>query len=153
MKIVIQRCQSARVEVEGEVVGQIAQGLAIFVGIEDGDEESELAKMARKIVALRIFDNDEGRFDLSVIDIGGEILAISNFTLCGQTSKGARPNFSGAAKPAFAQPAFEHFVTLLCAHNVAVQTGTFGAHMKVQVENDGPVTMVLETTKRGEKGS
>lgn len=153
MKIVIQRCLAARVEVEGEIVGQIAQGLAIFVGIEDGDDNRKLAQMARKIVALRIFDNDEGRFDRSLVDIGGAILAISNFTLCGQTQKGARPNFGGAAKPAFAQPAFDYFVTLLRAHNVVVETGTFGAHMKVLVENDGPVTMVLETTKRSEKGS
>ena len=153
MKIVIQRCTAAHVEVGGETVGEIGPGLALFVGIEEGDDESELAQMARKIVALRIFDNDEGRFDRSLLDIDGAVLAISNFTLCGQTSKGARPNFSSAAKPAFAQSAFDRFVTLLRDANVEVETGSFGAHMKVCVENDGPVTLILETAKRVQKAT
>ncbi len=145
MKIVIQRCRSARVEVEGEVVGQITRGLALFVGIEDSDDESAAAKMARKIVALRIFDNDEGRFDRSVSDVGGALLAISNFTLCGQTQKGARPNFGSAAKPETARALFGRFVTLLREQNVAVECGVFGADMTVFVENDGPVTLVLQS--------
>lgn len=143
MKIVLQRCNAARVEVEGEIVGNIAQGLALFVGIEDGDEEAELARMARKVLSLRIFNNDEGRFDRSLTDTEGEVLAIPNFTLCAQTRKGARPNFSGAAKPETAQRLFERFVTLLRASDAVVAPGTFGAHMTVFVENDGPVSIVL----------
>lgn len=144
MKIVIQRCFQARVEVEGEVVGLIARGLTVFVGVENGDDESQAEKMARKIVALRIFDNDEGRFDRSLLDLGGQVLAISNFTLCGETKKGARPNFSGAAKPDAANALFTRFVTLLRAQNIVVESGIFGADMKVWVENDGPVTLILE---------
>lgn len=145
MKLVIQRCFQARVEVEGKVVGKIARGLTVFVGVENGDDETQVEKMARKIATLRIFDNDEGRFDRSLLDIDGQVLAISNFTLCGDAKKGARPNFSGAAKPDAAHALFSHFVTLLRAQNVVVASGIFGVDMKVWVENDGPVTMILET--------
>lgn len=145
MKIVLQRCTAARVEVEGETVGSIAQGLALFVGIEGADDEAKLARMARKVLSLRIFDNNQGRFDRSLIDIEGEVLAIPNFTLCAQTRKGARPNFSGAAAPEIAQRLFERFVTLLRAEKTVVATGTFGAHMTVFVENDGPVSIVLSS--------
>jgi D-tyrosyl-tRNA(Tyr) deacylase len=156
MKIVLQRCTAARVEVDGEIVGSIAQGLALFVGIEDSDEvqdeakveakaegEAKAARMARKVLSLRIFDNVQGRFDRSLIDIKGGVLAIPNFTLCAQTGKGARPNFSRAARLETAQRLFERFVTLLRASDVVVATGTFGAHMTVFVENDGPVSIVL----------
>lgn len=146
MKIVLQRCTAARVEVDGEIVGSIAQGLALFVSIEDSDEvqdETKAARMARKVLSLRIFDNVQGRFDCSLIDIKGGVLAIPNFTLCAQTGKGARPNFSRAARPETAQRLFERFVTLLRASDVVVATGTFGAHMTVFVENDGPVSIVL----------
>ncbi len=152
MKIVLQRCTAARVEVDGEIVGSIAQGLALFVGIEDSDEvqdeakaegEAKAARMARKVLSLRIFDNVQGRFDRSLIDIKGGVLAIPNFTLCAQMGKGARPNFSRAARPETAQRLFERFVTLLRASDVVVATGTFGAHMTVFVENDGPVSIVL----------
>ena len=145
MKIVIQRCLAARVEVEGQIVGEIARGLAVFVGVESGDGEAHVAKMARKIIGLRIFDNDEGRFDLSLLDVGGQVLAISNFTLCGDARKGTRPSFSGAAKPDSANAIFAGFVTLLREQNVVVASGVFGANMKVTVENDGPVTMILQT--------
>ncbi|HVF84701.1 MAG TPA: D-aminoacyl-tRNA deacylase [Abditibacteriaceae bacterium] len=145
MKIVIQRCTAARVEVEGEIVGGVAQGLALFVGLQDGDDEAEIARMARKVLSLRVFNNDEGRFDRSLTDIAGGVLAIPNFTLCAQTRKGARPNFSGAAPPETAQRLFERFVTLLRAEKVVVATGTFGAHMTVLVENDGPVSIVLSS--------
>lgn len=144
MKIVLQRCAASRVEVDGEIVGQISRGLTLFVGIERGDDEAELQKMARKIVALRIFD-DDGRFRFSVRDVGGEILAIPNFTLCAQTHKGTRPDFGAAARPEVAQTLFERFVTLLKTENVRVASGIFGAQMAVFVENDGPVTLVLET--------
>ena len=145
MKAVIQRCTKARVEVEGKVVGEIERGLTVFLGVFDGDEENAAAKMARKIAALRIFDDENGRFDFSLSQSGGGVLAIPNFTLCGDAKKGARPNFSAAAKPEKARPLFETFVTLLRLENVPVETGVFGAHMKVVVENDGPVTLILET--------
>lgn len=144
MKAVIQRCHRAQVEVGGEVVGSIGRGLAIFVGIETNDNEERAARLAQKIAALRIFNNAEGKFDLSVQDIGGAALVIPNFTLCGEARKGARPNFGGAAPPALAEPLCERFVTLLRHHNIPVETGVFGAMMNVQVENDGPVTMILE---------
>ena len=145
MKVVLQRCLSSRVEVESKVVGAIERGLTVFVGVEEGDTEAQAEKMARKIVGLRIFDNDEGRFDRSLHDIAGAVLAVSNFTLCGDARKGTRPSFSGAAKPDNANAIFTRFVTLLREQNVVVQTGVFGAEMKVFVENDGPVTMILES--------
>ncbi len=144
MKAVIQRCHHAQVEVDGQVVGSVGRGLAVFVGVETDDDEERAARLVQKIVALRIFNNSEGKFDLSLKDIGGAALVIPNFTLCGDARKGARPNFGGAAPPAVAEPLFEQFVTLLRHHDIAVETGVFGAMMKVQVENDGPVTMILE---------
>lgn len=144
MKAVIQRCNQARVEVDGEVVGQIGQGLAIFLGVAEGDDEACAARLAQKIAGLRIFDNAEGRFDLSVRDVHGKALVISNFTLCGDARKGTRPNFSGAAAPETARALFDRFVTLLGETGVPTQTGRFAAHMTVHVESDGPVTMVLD---------
>lgn len=143
MKIVLQRCHRARVRVEGETSGEIARGFALFVGIEGGDNEDAAACMARKIVALRVFDNALGRFDLSLRDVQGAILAIPNFTLCGSARKGTRPDFSSSAPPLEALALFNRFVTLLREHLIEVQTGQFGAHMDVYVENDGPVTLIL----------
>ncbi len=143
MKIVLQRCTRASVRVENENVGEIAQGLVLFVAIERDDDLNTAAILARKIVALRIFDNDEGKFDRSVRDVNGAILAISNFTLCGATKKGTRPDFGTAAAPNEARELMQGFVTLLQEHGVETQCGRFGAHMKVDVENDGPVTMIL----------
>lgn len=144
MKAVIQRCQRASVEVEGVIVGEIEQGLAIFLGVGATDDESCAARLAHKIVGLRIFDNAEGKFDLALRDVDGAALVISNFTLYGDARKGTRPNFSAAAPPALANQLYERFVTLLGEQNIPVQTGVFGAHMRVLVENDGPVTVLLE---------
>ena len=146
VKIVLQRCAFAHVAVEEKVVAEIARGLVLFVGIEEGDNEADAQKMARKIVALRLFDDENGRLSFSVRDIGGVVLAIPNFTLCGQTRKGTRPNFSDAAPSASAKPFFERFVTLLRQENVAVESGVFGADMKIRVENDGPVTLILQSS-------
>lgn len=143
MKIVLQRCHRASVVVEGETIGEIGRGLAVFIGIEDGDDEEAAARLARKIVALRVFDNAQGRFDLSVRDIGASVLAIPNFTLCGDARKGTRPDFSSSAPSEEALALFNRFVTLLREQNIVVGTGRFGAHMDVQVENDGPVTLIL----------
>ena len=144
MKAVIQRCRRAQVEVAGETVGAIESGLVVFLGVAQGDDEEQAARLARKIAGLRIFSNAQDKFDLSLKDSGGAALVIPNFTLLGDTRKGARPNFSGAAPPSEAEPLFQRFVTLLRAEGIAVQSGVFGASMRVLVENDGPVTMLLE---------
>lgn len=144
MKAVIQRCLGARVEVEGQVVGQIENGLAIFLGVAEGDDESCAAKLAAKIAGLRIFSDADGRFNLSIKDTDGAALVVSNFTLCGDARKGTRPSFSSAAAPDEANRLYERFVTLLREQQLEVQTGQFAATMRVFVENDGPVTMILE---------
>lgn len=143
MKFVIQRCRAARVEIDGQVVGQIERGLTIFVGVANGDDEMIAAKWARKIVALRIFDNDDGRFDCSLRDSGGSALVISNFTLLGEVNKGNRPYFGAGEKPDRAREIYQSFVKLLREQGIAVESGTFAADMRVVVENDGPVTLVL----------
>ncbi len=144
MKAVIQRCGRASCEVEGEIVGSIERGLTIFLGVEQGDNGEKAARLAQKIVGLRVFDNAEGQFDLSLKDVGGSALVITNFTLCGDARKGTRPNFSAAAPPSEAKLLYEQFVTLLGSHGVLAATGRFGASMRVIVENEGPVTLILE---------
>jgi D-tyrosyl-tRNA(Tyr) deacylase len=146
MKAVLQRCHAARVEVDGEVVGQIEKGLTIFLGVERGDDESCAQKLVGKIIGLRIFDDENGRFNFSVRDVKGAVLVVSNLTLCGDARKGMRPSFSTAAPPAIADALYERFVTLIREQGIEVATGTFSASMRVLVENDGPVTMILETT-------
>ena len=144
MKAVIQRCLGARVEVEGRAVGKIENGLTIFLGVAEGDDEGCAAKLAAKIAALRIFSDADGRFNLSVKDVGGSALVVSNFTLCGDVRKGTRPSFTAAAAPDEANRLYERFVTLLREQQLDVETGQFAAAMRVFVENDGPVTMILE---------
>ncbi|HEY0075443.1 MAG TPA: D-aminoacyl-tRNA deacylase [Abditibacteriaceae bacterium] len=144
MKAVIQRCHRAQVEVEGKIVGQIGPGLAVFLGVAKADDESAAEKLTRKIASLRIFNDDEGKFNRSLLDTGGSALVISNFTLYGDARKGTRPNFMEAAAPDEANRLYEAFVTLLRNQNVPVETGVFAANMKVLVENDGPVTIILE---------
>ena len=144
MKAVIQRCDQAKVEVDGKVVGEIGPGLAIFLGVAKGDNEAAAEKLARKIASLRVFNDDDGKFNRSLLDIGGSALVISNFTLCGDAKKGTRPNFTQAAPPDEANRLYEAFVTLLRGQNIPVQTGIFAAMMNVAVENDGPVTIILD---------
>ena len=144
MKLLVQRCTRAQVLVESEVVGQIAHGLALFLGIAAGDTDEAAQKLVAKVASLRIFSNADGKFDLSIREVGGSILLISNFTLCGDARKGARPNFSGAARPEEAQVRVESFATLLRAQGLEVAEGRFGADMQVLVENDGPVCLLLE---------
>jgi D-tyrosyl-tRNA(Tyr) deacylase len=143
MRAVIQRCRLARVEVDGKVVGAIERGLTIFLGVAEGDNEACAARLAQKVAALRIFDDEQGKFALSLRDIDGAALVIPNFTVCGDTRKGTRPNFGAAAAPEPARQLYERFVTLLSTQDVPVQTGVFAASMSVTVENDGPVTLVL----------
>ena len=144
MKIVLQRCLSARVEVEKQVVGEIERGFVAFVGIAREDSPSEVARAAAKIAGLRVFSDEEGKFNLALKDVGGRVLLISNFTLCSDTRKGNRPSFMGAALPERAREMFESLATLLRVQGVECELGIFGADMRVYVENDGPVTLILE---------
>ena len=145
MRVVVQRVSSARVVVDGNAVGEIGAGLCVLLGIarEDGAEEAD--RLAGRIARLRIFENDEGRFDRSLLDIGGAALVVSQFTLIANTAKGNRPSFSGAAQPDQAEPLYEAFCVALGQLGVEVATGRFGARMAVELVNDGPVTIVLGT--------
>lgn len=145
MKIVVQRSKQAQVIVNDEVVGSIQQGLVLLVGITHDDTLQDAQYLAEKISGLRIFSDDEGKMNLSVLDCGGAILSISQFTLYGDCRKGKRPNFMAAAKPDYAEPLYEHFNNLLREKGLVVETGVFGADMDVSLVNDGPVTLVLDT--------
>lgn len=144
MQCVIQRVSEASVTVEGDVVGEIGPGLLVLVGIGAGDGDEELRWMAEKIVQLRIFDDADGRFDRSLLDTGGALLSVSQFTLLADVRKGTRPSFTKAAQPDLARPAWERFNELVRGLGVDVATGTFGASMQVALVNDGPVTITLE---------
>ena len=144
MRAVIQRVNKASVSVDGRVVGSIGHGLVILVGIRVGDTEAEAQWMASKIATLRIFDDQEGKLNRSVLDVGGSILAVSQFTLYADGRKGRRPSYDQAAPPEVAEPLIRRFVELLEAERVPVQTGIFRAHMLVEIHNDGPVTILLE---------
>ncbi len=144
MKAVIQRCSRAHVDVSGKTVGQIENGLVVFLGIMENDDESHVKRLVAKLSALRIFSDQDGKFNHNIKDVSGSILLISNFTICGDTRKGNRPSFSAAAKPDIANGLYERFATLLREAEIPVQTGIFAADMKVVVENDGPVSMIME---------
>ena len=144
MRAVVQRVRQASVTVEGRVVGAIQRGLVILVGVRAGDTESEAQWMASKIATLRIFDDDEGKLNRSVQDVGGSALVVSQFTLYGDARKGRRPSYTEAAPPDVAEPLIRRLVELLEAKGVPVQTGVFRAHMLVEIHNDGPVTVLLE---------
>ena len=145
MRVVLQRVASASVRVDGAVVGAVGPGLALLAGFAEGDDEETLRWMARKVVDLRIFPDEEGLMNLGLGDTGGDILLVSQFTLYGDTRKGRRPSFVHAAHPDQAVPLYERFAELLReAAPARVETGVFGAHMEVSLVNDGPVTLVLE---------
>ncbi|HEV7586777.1 MAG TPA: D-aminoacyl-tRNA deacylase [Longimicrobium sp.] len=144
MRIVLQRVSRARVTVEGRVTGEIGRGLLLLVGFTGGDTDEALAWMAKKVVQLRIFPDDEGKMNRSVEDADGAILVVSQFTLYGDARKGNRPSFIDAARPEVAIPLYERLVALLRATGRPVATGEFGAMMDVELVNDGPVTLILE---------
>lgn len=146
MKAVIQRCRHAKVAVDNKIVGEISEGLAIFLGVAEGDDETCAKRLAEKIAKLRIFNDQNGKFNLSLIDVQGEALVISNFTLCGDARKGNRPNFMASAAPEQAYQLYESFVRLLGQQQITVASGVFGADMTVDVSNSGPVTLILEMT-------
>jgi D-tyrosyl-tRNA(Tyr) deacylase len=145
MRVLIQRVTAGAVRVGGEVVGEVGRGYVLLVGIGPGDDEPTVRKMAEKVANLRLFSNAAGKFDRSLRDVGGGALVVSQFTLFGDSRKGRRPNFSGAARPELAEPLCDLFVGALREAGVPrVETGRFGAAMSVSIENDGPVTLWVD---------
>ena len=145
MRIVLQRVTRASVSVDGDVVGAIDAGLLILVGVADGDSEAQATALARKVAGLRIFADAEGRFNESVLDIGGAALVVSQFTLHADVRKGRRPSFTGAARPEVAEPLCDAFAEALRSEGVPVESGVFGAMMSVELVNDGPFTVVIDS--------
>ncbi len=148
MRAVIQRVTWAKVEVDGEITGAIDRGLLVYLGAGKGDGDDDRAWLLAKIAGLRIFENDEGKMDRSVVDVGGALLVVSQFTLYGDVKKGRRPSFDGAMPPEDAERAYEAFVRDARAQGLRVETGRFRAHMKVSSLNDGPVTIWIDSANR-----
>lgn len=147
MRAVIQRVDKAKVTVDGKIVGEISRGLMVLVGVVEGDTEKDVQYLADKVTGLRIFEDEAEKMNLSVKDIGGEILSVSQFTLYGDCRKGKRPSFDKAAKPETAIVLYEKFNELCRQQNIKVETGVFGAHMLVELANNGPVTILLDSSK------
>ena len=146
MKAVFQRVTEASVSIDGEQVAAIGDGVLLLVGVCDGDTEQEAALLAKKVAELRVFCDENDKMNRSVLDVGGSVLAVSQFTLCANTARGRRPDFMSAAHPSVARPLFDAFVCYLRDNGVSdVQTGVFGADMQVRLLNDGPVTILLDT--------
>ena len=143
MRAVVQRVSRARVLVDDEVRSEVGRGLCVLLGVARGDEPAAAERLAGRVARLRIFENDEGRFDRSLVDVGGAALVVSQFTLLADTAKGNRPSFTDAAPPEEAEPLYERFCDALRAFGVEVETGIFGARMEVELVNAGPVTIVL----------
>ena len=148
MRAVVQRVAAARVWVDERIVGSIGPGLLVLLGIAASDTAAEADWLLDKLLDLRIFENDSGKFDRALRETDGELLVVSQFTLLADTRKGRRPSFTDAAPAAVAVPLYEHFVTRARARGVTVATGEFGARMRVELTNDGPVTIVLDTPDR-----
>ena len=144
MRVVLQRVSHGRVGVDGRTVAEIDTGLVILLGIGPGDGEEQIRYLVEKIANLRIFEDQDGKMNLSLLDVGGEAIVVSQFTLYADTRKGRRPSFTGAAPPQVASPLVERFAASLRARGVPCQTGEFGAHMLVEIDNDGPVTIWME---------
>jgi D-tyrosyl-tRNA(Tyr) deacylase len=148
MRAVIQRVTSARVRVADQVVGEITRGLLVLAGIEKGDGADDIKYIAGKVHDLRIFEDTAGKMNLSVADVRGAVLAVSQFTLCGDCRRGRRPSFDEAEVPAAAKPLYEELIKELRLLHLEVQTGEFQAHMQVELVNDGPVTLLLDSRRR-----
>lgn len=147
MRSVVQRVSEASVTIDDKIAGQIGRGLVVLLGIKQGDTEKDASWLAEKIVNLRIFEDDKGKMNLSLADIGGEMLIISQFTLFGDCRKGRRPGFSSAAPPELAEPLYRQFIEKVNNLEIKTATGIFQAEMAVQLTNDGPVTMLLDSEK------
>ena len=145
MRLLIQRVSKASVNIEGKLVGEIAKGLFVLVGIKKGDTAKDAESLAEKLFKLRVMADEEGKMNLSVADVKGEFLVVSQFTLYADTSGGNRPSFIQAADPALAKKIYEHFLATLREKGARVETGTFGAYMEIDSQNDGPVTILLES--------
>ena len=150
MKALLQRVTAASVSIGGEVVGEIGRGLVVFVGVANGDTARDAQYLAQKTANLRIFSDDTGKFDLSALDIQGELLIISQFTLLANTRKGRRPSFIEAASPAQAEKLFANFVTEARATGLKIETGRFQQYMQVEIHNDGPVTILLDSREKSQ---
>ena len=148
MRLVIQRVRQASVAVDGKVIGKIGKGLVVLVGVRDGDDELHAKWLAEKCVNLRIFGDDAGKFNLSAIEVGAEILAVSQFTLYADCRKGRRPSFVHAAPPGISEPLYNQFVQYLRQSGLKVAEGSFGARMLVEIFNDGPVTIIIDSDDR-----
>jgi D-tyrosyl-tRNA(Tyr) deacylase len=144
VRAVVQRVREASVHVEGAQVASCGRGLVVLLGVAEGDGDVEAERLAGKVARLRIFENEDGRFDLSLLDVGGEALVVSQFTLIADTRKGNRPSFSAAAGPELAEPLYARFCEALEREGVPVGRGVFGARMEVALVNDGPVTVVID---------
>lgn len=148
MRVVLQRVSSASVTVDDQELAAIAQGYMLLVAIQDADTEAELDYLVRKITGLRVFEDEAGKMNLSIQDVGGSILSISQFTLYADTRRGNRPSFTDAGAPAYAEKMYDQFNTKLAATGLTVATGEFGADMKVSLVNDGPVTIIFDTDNK-----
>ncbi|MBN2503146.1 MAG: D-tyrosyl-tRNA(Tyr) deacylase [Anaerolineales bacterium] len=144
MRVVVQRVSEGRVSVAGETIGEVGRGVVILVGIGPQDGEAQAEYLTNKIANLRIFEDEEGKINRSLLDVGGAALVVSQFTLYADTRKGRRPSFTAAAPPEIAEPLVERFAKMLRALGVPTQTGQFGAHMLVEIDNNGPVTIWIE---------
>ena len=147
MRIVLQRVRNARVEVAGDIVGSIGTGLVILLGVTQTDKEQEADYLAQKVIQLRIFSDEAGKMNRSLLDVGGALLVVSQFTLYGDCKKGRRPSFDRAAPPEQARALYEHFIARLKSSNITVETGVFQAEMEIHLINDGPVTFILDSTR------
>lgn len=147
MRAVIQRVKWAKVEVDGELIGKIDEGIMLLLGVAPEDTEKDLDYILNKVTGLRIFEDEEGKMNLSLMDIGGELLVISQFTLFGDVRKGRRPSFSSSAPPAMADEFYEKFIEKAKAKGIVVEHGIFGADMQVELLNNGPVTIQIDSTK------
>ncbi|WP_090741838.1 D-aminoacyl-tRNA deacylase [Mesobacillus persicus] len=145
MRVVVQRSKEAKVTVDGEITGSITKGFVVLVGVTHEDQEKDAAFLAEKVANLRVFEDENGKMNLSLLDVGGEVLSVSQFTLYGDCRKGRRPNFMGAARPEHANEIYESFNSILREKGVKVETGVFGAMMDVQLTNDGPVTLIIDS--------
>ena len=148
MKAVIQRVKSASVSVDDKIIGEIATGFLILLGVEQSDTQDDLNYLVKKIIGLRIFKDDNKNMNLSIKDVGGEALVVSQFTLCADTSRGRRPSFIKAAYPEEADSMYQQFCEQLTMNDLSVQTGKFGAMMDVSLVNDGPVTIILDSREK-----
>ena len=148
MRAVIQRVEQASVSVEGEIRGRIGAGFLVLIGVEEGDGDADFKYIADKVPNLRVFEDEQGKMNRSLLDVGGGVLAVSQFTLLGDARGGRRPSFITAARPETADPMYERLVADWRARGIRVETGVFGAHMKVALVDDGPVTILLDSGRR-----